>query len=46
MEDILKQLDGKIDGEGELLEDFVLTATEVQVFLPPESCIHNSHWTS
>ena len=33
MEDLLRQLDGQEDGEGDLLEDFVLSATEAKVHM-------------
>ena len=32
MDDLIKMLDGDEKGEGDLLEDFVLTATEAQVY--------------
>lgn len=32
MDDLIKMLDGNEKGEGDLLEDFVLTATEAQVY--------------
>ena len=37
MENLVKQMEGTEEGEGELLEDFVLSATEAKVYLLGDS---------